>query len=76
MQIDICVWSADNTSKMDRVEENIRRLLDGLALEDSEDLCDFTLEEQNEAIGNLNSFWSLGYIIVHRHFWSKFFDCR
>jgi hypothetical protein len=41
---------------MDRVEENIRRLLDGRAIEDSGDLCDFTLEEQNEAIGNLNSF--------------------
>jgi hypothetical protein len=38
---------------MDRVEENIRLLLDGRALEDSQDLCDFTLEEQNEAIGNL-----------------------
>ncbi|GFG35121.1 hypothetical protein Cfor_09609 [Coptotermes formosanus] len=34
---------------MDRVEENIRRLLDGRALEDPHDLCDFTLEEQNEA---------------------------
>lgn len=74
MQIDICVWSADN--KMDRVEENIRRLLDGRAIEDSGDLCDFTLEEQNEAIGNLNSFWSPGYIIVHGHFWSKLSDCR
>lgn len=45
---------------MDRVEENIRRLLDGRALEDSHDLCDFTLEEQNEATGNLNLFWSHG----------------
>jgi len=41
---------------MDRVEENIRHLLDGQALEDSHDLCDFTLEEQNEATGNLNLF--------------------
>lgn len=52
MQIHICVWIVDN--KMDRIEENIRRLLDGRALEDSQDLCDFTLEEQNEAAGNLN----------------------
>lgn len=44
-------------NKMDRVEENVRRLLDGRALEDSHDLCDFTLEEQNEATGNLSLFW-------------------
>jgi hypothetical protein len=44
---------------MDRVEENIRRLLDGRALEDSQDLCDFTLEEQNEATGNLKSRYRL-----------------
>ena len=43
-------------NKMDRVEENIRCLLDGRALEDSHDLCDFTLEEQNEATGSLNLF--------------------
>jgi hypothetical protein len=39
---------------MDRVEENISLLLDGRAPEDSQELCDFTLEEQNEATGNLN----------------------
>lgn len=45
---------------MERVEENIRRLLDGRAVEDCQDLCDFTLEEQNEATGNLNLFRSHG----------------
>jgi hypothetical protein len=39
---------------MDRVEENVRRLLNGQALEDCQDLCDFTLEEQNEATGNIH----------------------
>lgn len=34
---------------MDVVESNIRLLLDGLPLQDSEDLCDFTLADQNEA---------------------------
>nr|CAD7259559.1 unnamed protein product [Timema shepardi] len=34
---------------MDKIEENVRRLLDGLAHGDSEDFCDFTIEEQNEA---------------------------
>lgn len=47
--IGICAWLVDN--KMDGVEENIKRLLDGQALEDCQELCDFTLEEQNEATG-------------------------
>ncbi|PSN38062.1 hypothetical protein C0J52_16683 [Blattella germanica] len=34
---------------MDRVEDNIRKLLDGRALDNCQDLCDFSLEEQNEA---------------------------
>jgi hypothetical protein len=36
---------------MDRVEGNIRRMLDGQSVDDCQDLCDFTLEEQNEATG-------------------------
>ena len=36
---------------MDRVEDNIRKLLDGRPLDNCQDLCDFTLEEQNEATG-------------------------
>ncbi|XP_066999783.1 8-oxo-dGDP phosphatase NUDT18 isoform X2 [Anabrus simplex] len=34
---------------MDKVEENIRRLLDGQAIDDGQEFCDFSLEEQNEA---------------------------
>lgn len=34
---------------MDVVENNINRLLDGLASEESPELCDFTLADQNEA---------------------------
>lgn len=36
---------------MDAVEGNIRQLLNGSSLEE-EVLCDFTLADQNEAIGN------------------------
>ncbi|XP_069696563.1 8-oxo-dGDP phosphatase NUDT18-like isoform X2 [Periplaneta americana] len=39
---------------MDRVEENIRRILDGRAVEESQDLCDFTLKDQNEATASPN----------------------
>jgi hypothetical protein len=31
-------------------------------------LCDFTLEEQNEATGNLNLFWSHG-TTLHCEMW-------
>ena len=47
---------------MDSVEANVARLLEGKALE-GEVLCDFTLSEQNEAIGNgiiiiiINNVW-------------------
>ncbi|XP_063225629.1 8-oxo-dGDP phosphatase NUDT18 [Bacillus rossius redtenbacheri] len=34
---------------MDGIEANVRRVLSGQALGDSEEFCDFTLEEQNEA---------------------------
>lgn len=36
---------------MDVVENNIRFILDGFPLQDSEELCDFTLADQNEATG-------------------------
>lgn len=36
---------------MSDIEENIRQVLDGQCLGDSDDLCDFTLSEQNEAVG-------------------------
>lgn len=35
----------------DVIEESIGQILDGKFLDDSDDLCDFTLSEQNEAIG-------------------------
>ncbi|XP_054271900.1 8-oxo-dGDP phosphatase NUDT18-like [Macrosteles quadrilineatus] len=35
---------------MDSIENNLCLLLDGLALQDSEELCDFSLADQNEAI--------------------------
>lgn len=38
---------------MDSIESNLVKLLDGLALQDSEELCDFTLSDQNEAIGKI-----------------------
>lgn len=36
---------------MDSIENNLSLLLEGLALQDSEELCDFSLADQNEAIG-------------------------
>ena len=48
---------------MDVVENNIRFILDGLPLQDSEDLCDFTLADQNEATGIVQIFTEL-YIPV------------
>lgn len=36
---------------MDSIENNLTMLLDGLALQDGEELCDFSLADQNEAIG-------------------------
>lgn len=44
-----------NTLKMDSIENNLTLLLDGSALQDSEDLCDFSLADQNEAIGKYPS---------------------
>ncbi|KAJ9591872.1 hypothetical protein L9F63_001595, partial [Diploptera punctata] len=44
-----CMSSLQWLIRMDRVEENIRKVLDGRALDNCQDLCDFTLEEQNEA---------------------------
>lgn len=38
---------------MDSIENNLSLLLEGLALQDSEELCDFSLADQNEAIGRL-----------------------
>lgn len=35
----------------DTIEGKIRLVLNGESLNDSDDLCDFTLAEQNEAIG-------------------------
>uniref|UniRef100_A0A1B6GQA1 Nudix hydrolase domain-containing protein n=2 Tax=Cuerna arida TaxID=1464854 RepID=A0A1B6GQA1_9HEMI len=35
---------------MDSIESNLSLLLDGSALQDSEELCDFSLADQNEAI--------------------------
>lgn len=40
---------------MDSIENNLTLLLDGSALQDSEDLCDFSLADQNEAIGKYPS---------------------
>ncbi|KAF4522143.1 hypothetical protein B566_EDAN012605 [Ephemera danica] len=34
---------------MDRIEENVKRLINGEELEESQEFCDFTLEAQNEA---------------------------
>ncbi|XP_059490131.1 8-oxo-dGDP phosphatase NUDT18-like [Neocloeon triangulifer] len=34
---------------MDRIEDNVKRLLNGDALKESQEFCDFTLEAQNEA---------------------------
>lgn len=47
---------------MDSIGTNVARLLEGKSLDD-EVLCDFTLTEQNEAIGNgiiiiiINNIW-------------------
>ena len=37
--------------KMGSVEANVQRLLDGDAVDEEEELCDFTLQEQNEQQG-------------------------
>lgn len=38
---------------MEIIEENIKLLLQGGAVEEPQEYCDFTLEEQNEANGLL-----------------------
>lgn len=40
----------------DTIEGKIRLVLTGQSLNDNDDLCDFTLAEQNEAIGELIKF--------------------
>lgn len=40
---------------MEIIEENIKLLLQGGAVEEPQEYCDFTLEEQNEANGLLIS---------------------
>lgn len=35
------------------MESKIVKILDGLIIDESDDLCDFTLADQNEAIGKL-----------------------
>lgn len=44
---------------MDSIENNLSLLLEGLALQDSEELCDFSLADQNEAIGTRFCFHTL-----------------
>lgn len=36
---------------MDRIEDNVKRLLNGDAMKETQEFCDFTLEAQNEATG-------------------------
>lgn len=36
---------------MDSIEGNIRLLLQGKEIEESQDFCDFTLQDQNEVTG-------------------------
>lgn len=39
-------------SKIEKmVESNVCNLLDGLSIEDNDELCDFTLADQNEVVG-------------------------
>lgn len=38
-------------SSLEMVEGNVIKLLDGLSIDDNDELCDFTLADQNEAIG-------------------------
>lgn len=38
------------------LEQNLSRLLSGQAIEENEDLCDFTLADQNEAFGKQHRF--------------------
>lgn len=37
---------------MEVIEENIKFLLQGGAVDENQEYCDFSLEEQNEANGN------------------------
>jgi hypothetical protein len=47
---------------MDRIEENVRRLLNGEELQESQEFCDFSLEAQNEATGkNFDNIFFLYY---------------
>jgi hypothetical protein len=41
---------------MDRIEDNVKRLLNGDAMKETQEFCDFTLEAQNEATGIHISF--------------------
>lgn len=41
----------------DSIEENIRKVLDGLRLDDDEEICDYPLAQQNESIGNYSIFF-------------------
>lgn len=33
------------------VESNVKKLLEGLSIDDKDELCDFTLADQNEVVG-------------------------
>lgn len=38
---------------MDSIEENVRLLLQGKSIDESQEFCDFTLEDQNELTGEI-----------------------
>lgn len=38
-------------TKEKMVESNVCKLLEGLSIEDNDELCDFTLADQNEVVG-------------------------
>ena len=44
---------------MDTIEKNVIHLLDGKDAEETQDFCDFTLEDQNEAAGILSNHFHM-----------------
>lgn len=63
-----------NENAVVMLETKVLKLLKGDALDENEELCDFTLADQNEACGNSRQFCLLLFLIlIFCHFQSYLF---